>query len=256
MKRRSSPLAVGACALVVALAGCGDAAALSDAPPASRAAVPILMYHHIGNPPAGARLPSLWVRPRELAAQVRALRGAGYRAVTLQHAWDAWHGDATLPRRPVVVSFDDGYASHVRHALPALRRARWPGVLNLSFEFLAAMGGTPAVRRLVRAGWEIDAHGLSHPDLTTLDEARLRRELTEPRARIMRLFGQPANFLAYPYGRYDGRVRRAARDAGYLAATTVKLGFARPADPYALARVRVDRGLGAAGLLRRLRRLR
>ena len=246
------------CALLLATAGCAGSAQAPAAQRPSSAPVPILMYHVIGPVPAGARLPSLFVAPRRFATHVRALRRAGYRAVTLQQVWDAWHGRATLPRRPVVVSFDDGTQGQVRHALPVLRRAGWPGVLNLAWNFLPEIGGTDAVRRLARAGWEIGSHSLTHPDLTKLSAADLRRELTGSRARIRRAFGpRVANFFAYPSGRYDARVTRAVRAAGYLAATTVEPGFARPtADPYALARIQVGRGMNAAALLRRLRDLR
>jgi len=61
----------------------------------------------------------------------------------------------TLPRRPIVLSFDDGYAGQVAYALPALKRLRWSGVLKLKLDNLARMGGTAAVRRLLRAGWEV-----------------------------------------------------------------------------------------------------
>ncbi len=216
------------------------------------------MYHVIGALPADARLPALFVSPSRFAAQVRALKRAGYHGVTLQQVWDAWQDGGTLPRRPVVLSFDDGTPGHVRHALPQLRRAGWPGVLNLAWRFLPDIGGTSAVRRLARAGWEIDSHSLTHPDLTQLPDAELRRELTVSRSRIERAFGtRAANFFAYPNGRYDARVQEAARAAGYLAATTVKAGFATPtADPYALPRVQVSRGMSATALLRRLRELR
>ena len=226
--------------------------------PAPRVAVPILMYHVIGPVPAGARLPALFVRPSRFAAQVRALKRAGYRGVTLQQVWDAWHHGGTLPRRPVVLSFDDGSAGQVRHALPRLRRAGWPGVLNLAWRYLPDIGGTSAVRRLANAGWEIDSHSLSHPDLTQLPDAELRDELEGSRARIKSAFGDgAANFFAYPSGRYDARVKQAVRAAGYLAATTVERRFATPtADPYALGRIQVSRGMSATALLRRLRDLR
>jgi len=223
---------------------------------ASRAAVPILMYHAIRSAPPGARLPSLFVQPKELAAEVRALRRAGYRAVTLQEVWDAWHGDAKLPRRPVVLSFDDGYSSQVAIALPVLRRAGWPGVLNLALDWVDDIGGDGAVRRLIDAGWEIDSHSRTHADLTQVSAAQLRDETAGARAELTRRFGVEANFFCYPSGRYDARVVAAVRKAGYLAATTVKLGYARPAAPFTLARVRVDGGMGAAALLRRLRTLR
>jgi peptidoglycan/xylan/chitin deacetylase (PgdA/CDA1 family) len=242
-----------------ALAALASPALAGGAPPARAASgppVPILMYHHIAPPGPSARLPALWVRPAAFAAHVRALRRAGYRAVTLGRVWDAWHGGRPLPRRPVVLSFDDGYADQVRHALPALRRARWPGVLNLALDFLPAMGGTAAVRRLLAAGWEIDSHSLTHPDLTTLAPARLRSELAGSRARIRTLFGVPANFFAYPRGRLNPAVVAAVRRAGYLAATTTRRGYAAPRDRFRLARVQVSRGLSATDLLARLRALR
>jgi peptidoglycan/xylan/chitin deacetylase (PgdA/CDA1 family) len=222
----------------------------------SREPVPILMYHAIRPAPPGARLPSLFVRPRELAAQVRALRRAGYAAVTLQRVWNAWHGRTRLPHRPIVLSFDDGYASQVRFALPALRRERWPGVLNLALDWVDDLGGDGAVRRLIDAGWQIDAHSRTHPDLTRVSDAQLRDETAGARTDLQRRFGVKASFFAYPSGRYDRRVVAAVRQAGYLAAATVKRGFARATAPYALARVPVDGGMGAAGLLHRLRELR
>jgi peptidoglycan/xylan/chitin deacetylase (PgdA/CDA1 family) len=226
------------------------------APRPTRTPVPILLYHAIRTAPTDARLPSLFVRPREFAAEVRALRRAGYGAVTLQRVWDAWHGRARLPARPVVFSFDDGYSSQVKIALPVLRRARWPAVLNLALDWLGELGGDTAVRRLIDAGWQIDGHSRTHPDLTRVSPARLVDETAGARAELQRRFGVPARFFAYPDGRYDARVIAAVRRAGYLAATTVRRGFAMPAAPYALARVQVSGGLGAGGLLRRLRELR
>ena len=262
-------LAVAGCAGSPASSADGDGSASTatavrvasvpaPTPPSPPPAVPILMYHVIGPVPAGARLPALFVSPSHFAAQVRALKRAGYHGVTLQRVWEAWHHDGTLPRRPVVLSFDDGSAGQVRHALPRLRSAGWPGVLNLAWRYLPAIGGTSAVRRLVKAGWEIDSHTLTHPDLTQLPAAELRRELTVSRSRIKRAFGTgSANFFAYPSGGHDARVRRAVEDAGYLAAMTVERGFAKPtADPYALGRIQVSRGMSATALLRRLRELR
>lgn len=245
-------------ALLVAGPGGGrdGTAATADAPKPSRTPVPILVYHAIRTPPADARLPSLFVRPSEFSAQVRALRRAGYRAVTLQRVWDAWHGRATLPRRPVVLTFDDGYASQVRIALPVLRRERWPGVLNLTLDWVDDLGGDAAVRRLIDAGWEIDAHSRTHADLTQVPAAQLADEISGARAELRERYGVAANFFAYPSGRYDTRVVAAVERAGHLGATTVRRGFATPAAPFALARIQVSGGSGASGLLRRLRELR
>jgi peptidoglycan/xylan/chitin deacetylase (PgdA/CDA1 family) len=103
-----------------------------------------------------------------------------------------------------------------------------------------------------KAGWEIDAHSLTHADLRTLSGAALRREVAGSRAEIRRRFGQPADFFCYPAGLYDPHVIAAVRAAGYLGATTVRHGLGRPADAYTLSRVRIDRGDGVAGLRRKL----
>lgn len=258
MDRKAAPrlpvlAGVAAAALtgLLALAPAGDASTS-----ASRAAVPILVYHELRTPPASARLPSLYVRPRTFAAQVRALGRAGYTAVTLQRVWDAWQGRARLPRRPVVLSFDDGYASQMRTALPVLQRARWPGVLNLTLDFVDGLGGDGAVRRLIGAGWQIDGHSRTHPDLRTVSAAQLADETAGARAELQRRFGVAANFFAYPNGRYDARVVAAVRRAGFLAATTVRRALATKRDRYELARIQVSRGMSAQALLERLRTLR
>jgi peptidoglycan/xylan/chitin deacetylase (PgdA/CDA1 family) len=220
-----------------------------------RAAVPILMYHVVSAAPKGAPYPQLWVSQRSFAREMQALHRAGFHAITLAEAVAAWRHGGPLPAHPIVISFDDGYASHYTHARPVLRRLRWPGVLNLALENVGQDGiSARQIRGLIASGWEIDSHTLTHPDLTTLPDAALRRELTRSRREIEARFGVPARFFCYPAGSYDARVVAAVRAAGYEAATTEVEGFAVGADLLTLKRVRVSDTDTAASLLRRLRR--
>jgi peptidoglycan/xylan/chitin deacetylase (PgdA/CDA1 family) len=206
-------------------------------------AVPILMYHVIAPAPAGAKYAGLWVAPAALQAQVAALAHAGYQAVTLDAVLDGWSGKDTLPAHPVVLSFDDGYLSQGRDAGAILAKAHWPGVLNLAWHNLGVPGGLSRtrVRELIRAGWEIDAHSLTHPDLTTLGPDALQREVAGSRAAIRDAFKVPVNAFCYPAGRFDPAVEAAVRAAGYRAATSELPGAATPTqDRYALSRIRVD----------------
>jgi peptidoglycan/xylan/chitin deacetylase (PgdA/CDA1 family) len=223
-----------------------------------RRAVPILMYHVIQRPYANSPYPDLYVPRAEFAAQMSWLERNRYEAVTLDRVYDAWHGDAVLPTRPIVISFDDGYRSHYTNALPILREHGWPGVLNLDLSNLAPSWGIrPAmVRELVEAGWELDAHSLTHPDLTGLSGSSLLREVAGSREEIRERFGVAANFFCYPAGRYDSAAIEAVRAAGFLGATTTEFGLAGGTEPFTLARVRVDGGDGADGLARKLEALR
>jgi peptidoglycan/xylan/chitin deacetylase (PgdA/CDA1 family) len=216
--------------------------------------VPILMYHVLSAPPPNAPYPELYVRPADFAAEVAWLAGHGYHAVTLERVFDSWRGAAGLPSKPIVLSFDDGYLSDVRVALPDLKARRWPGVLNLEVANLKPVWGIrpPGVRKLIAAGWEIDDHTLTHPDLTKVDAVRLQDEIAGSHRVIRERFHVPVNFFCYPAGRYNAAVIAAVQRAGYLGATTTNYGLARPGDLFTLARVRVDGSDGVRGLAAKL----
>jgi peptidoglycan/xylan/chitin deacetylase (PgdA/CDA1 family) len=117
--------------LLLLVAAVAVAVPAATAGTASRRAVPILMYHVIQAPPADAANPGLFVSKPEFAAQMRWLARRGFQAVTLRQVYRAWHGRGRLPRKPVVITFYDGYRSQYTHALPVLRAHGWRGVLNL-----------------------------------------------------------------------------------------------------------------------------
>jgi peptidoglycan/xylan/chitin deacetylase (PgdA/CDA1 family) len=240
--------------LLVALAVAGAVLALPAQAGNRLRPVPILMYHVLSDPPANAPYPELYVRPADFAGEVSWLAAHGYHAVTLQRVFDSWRGAAALPAKPIVLSFDDGYLSDVKTALPVLKVRRWPGVLNLEVANLKPVWGVrpPGVRKLIAAGWEIDAHTLTHPDLTAVDATRLRDEVAGSRAEIRKRFHIPVNFFCYPAGRYDAAVIAAVQQAGYLGATTTNFGLAKPGELYTLARVRVDGSDGVRGLAAKL----
>jgi peptidoglycan/xylan/chitin deacetylase (PgdA/CDA1 family) len=205
-------------------------------------AVPVLMYHVINRPPAGTPFPELWVAADRFEAEMGALAAAGYHGVTLTQVDDHWRRGGSLPSKPIVVSFDDGYLSQYRSAAPVLRRLGWPGVLNMEVHNLHAEGGLSKrmVRALVADGWEVAAHTISHPDLTTLDAATLRREVAGSRNKLRHAFHVPVNFFCYPAGKHDAATIAAVRAAGFRGATTVTPGLARPEQRFELRRVRVN----------------
>jgi peptidoglycan/xylan/chitin deacetylase (PgdA/CDA1 family) len=220
-----------------------------------RVPVPILMYHVVSAPPAGTAYPALWVDQALFAAHLRALRVAGYHAVTLKRVWDAWTGRYALPAKPIVISFDDGYLSQYTHAARALRKLGWPGVLNLKVGNIGPGGLTKhMVGAMVAAGWEVDAHTITHPDLTAVGAAQLQHEVAGSRAILRKDFGVPVAFFCYPAGRFDATVEAAVKRAGFLAATTTQGGLAAPGgDADALPRIRVSGGESAAALMSTLR---
>jgi peptidoglycan/xylan/chitin deacetylase (PgdA/CDA1 family) len=225
------------------------------------ARVPILMYHVINPPPPGAPFPGLYVSASEFAAQMQALAGAGYHAVTLDQMWAYWKHGARLPAgKPIVVSFDNGYQSQYTNALPVLRRLGWVGDENLQLTGLPpSQGGLSEaqVKGLVADGWELDTQGFSHADLITLDATQLAYQVASARTVVQRRYGVPVNWFCYPSGHYNATVVAAVQAAGYTGSTTVVPGWAGPeSDPYRLPRLRVLAGTSPESLLGELTSIR
>jgi peptidoglycan/xylan/chitin deacetylase (PgdA/CDA1 family) len=218
------------------------------------ATVPILMYHVIAPPPAGAPFPGLYVTPELFAEQMHALKSVGWTSVTLDELDAYWRRGVSLPPgKPIVVSFDNGYQSQFTKALPVLRSLGWVGDENIQLTGLPpSQGGLGdgEVRGLIAAGWELDTQGISHADLITLDASELHEQVAGARTTIQRRFHVPVNWFCYPSGHYDATVVAAVTAAGYTGSTTVVPGWAAPGeDSYRLPRLRVLGGTSAQSLL-------
>jgi peptidoglycan/xylan/chitin deacetylase (PgdA/CDA1 family) len=242
----------GSCHAVCAAPGATTGSTVTRRP--GRTPVPVLMYHVINPPYAGAPFPSLYVPRAEFAAQMEALKAAGWHAVTMDALEAYWKRGVPLPAgKPIVLTFDNGYVSQYSNALPVLRRLGWVGVENIQLSGLPpSQGGLSEaqVRALIAAGWELDTQGISHADLITLGPSALHYQVATARQILRRRYGVPVNWFAYPSGHYNATVIDALKSAGFTGSETVVPGWATPHDdPYILPRVRVSAGTSPQALL-------
>jgi peptidoglycan/xylan/chitin deacetylase (PgdA/CDA1 family) len=233
----------------------GATAVSSGAGQPGTATVPILMYHVINAPPPqSSALPALYVPAAEFSSQMNALKADGWHAVTLDQLEAYWTRGVPLgPGKPIVLTFDRGYASQYTSALPVLKRLGWVGVENLQVSGLSPSEGgltDSQVRGLIAAGWEVDTQGISHADLITLSSDQLRNEVATARQTLHGRYGVPVNWFSYPSGHYDSTVIAAVRAAGFVGSTTVIPGWASPQqDRFRLPRVQVLGDTGPQQLL-------
>ena len=229
--------------------------------------VPILMYHQVSPRPAPSF--SDWVvSPDVFRRQMRWLAVSGYTPITLDALRSNRADGAPLSRRPVIITFDDGFRDCLHYAAPVLQKFRFAA----TFFLVAGLVGQPSrwlrrecgielplagwneIRDLAGCGFEFGAHSLTHPRLATLSEEEIRRELQQSRRIIEEALGRQVVHLAYPFGSVDDRVRRLAVEAGYATACTVEVGVSMADENrLALRRVPVMRSDSFADFVCRVR---
>jgi peptidoglycan/xylan/chitin deacetylase (PgdA/CDA1 family) len=219
-----------------------------------RPPVPILMYHQVA-PVQVESFAKYIVTPRAFAAQMRWLSLRGYEAVGMDALVESRAGRRPLPRRPIVITFDDGFQGCADHAMPILESfgfmaivyvvagligepSRWL-VRERGLEF--PLMGWETIGRLRASGHEIGAHTVTHPRLAELPADERVEELVRSKAILEEGLGEPVDHLAYPFGSYDDAVRASAIEAGYRSACSVRIGVSGPEDDlFALHRVPVS----------------
>ncbi|MGW1797495.1 polysaccharide deacetylase family protein [Streptomyces sp. NPDC001984] len=216
--------------------------------------VPILMYHSIAHTPNLATR-ALSVAPEAFAEQMALLGDGGFTPLTTAQLAAAWRSSRPLPRRPVLITFDDGYQGVHRHALPVLVEHGFAATLFVSTGWLRGASGTGGgpdtmldwgqVRALGDAGVEVGGHSHTHPQLDQVGDEALWWELLRCKEIVADELGTPPVSFAYPYGYSSRRVRRAVREAGFAQSLAVGNALARRRQgPYALRRVTVRRATG------------
>lgn len=208
--------------------------------------VPVLMYHEIGDVTASPS--GLAVAPEAFAGQLSYLHDAGFTAVTAGALAKVLAGGAgALPERPVVLTFDDGYRDFYSTALPLLKQYghtatvfQTTGWVDTQLEGRAMLNWSD-LAEIAEAGIEIGAHSHQHPELDRLSGDKLRDELDAPKRMLEDKLGLAVPGLAYPFGLWNARARRASREAGYAYAYAVRSAMATSeSDPFTLPRLTVD----------------
>ncbi|HSF05581.1 MAG TPA: polysaccharide deacetylase family protein [Methylomirabilota bacterium] len=190
--------------------------------------VPVLVYHHIA-PRAQGRLV---LAASMFEQQMRYLKARGYRTVSLDDLIEHTQLGRQLPRRSVVLTFDDGYQSFLRHAYPVLKKLGFTATLFVYTDYVG-LGrnalGWDDLRRLADEGFGLGAHSKTHSELRRrADESpeayarRVHSELVVPLQLFQARLGRTPRVLAYPYGSYDDELMQQVGNKGYLAALTVR----------------------------------
>ena len=199
-----------------------------------RPVVPSLLYHKVAEIPRDAAFRCNYVTPRKFAAQLRYLRAAGFTGISFGQYLAYRRGAASLPRRPIVISFDDGYRSNLEIAAPILRRYGFTATIFVVAGLLGATNewdlgerqepllSASDVQALHAQGFEIQSHTLTHQHLTAISRDHAMHELRESRSRLESIIDDQVSVIAYPWGESNDETRRMCEAAGYACGVVVR----------------------------------
>jgi peptidoglycan/xylan/chitin deacetylase (PgdA/CDA1 family) len=215
--------------------------------------LPILMYHRICSD--GDRTRSGYVVEKTVfRSHMGYLHRHRYYTPRFSDVLSGSLHDNPGGKRPVVLTFDDGYLDNYENAFPILAEFGFTALVFLVSDFSrrknwwdaeadlsqAPLMNVQQMAAMKVAGIEIGSHSFSHRSLVGLTDDELNDELVRSRRSLEDALQQPATFLAYPYGDVDERVKIATREAGY------SCGFAGESGPlhyqsdlYEIRRVKV-----------------
>ncbi len=237
-------------------AGARSAASSEEWRRLARSSYAALVYHRL----AGEGKPGqerIDLSPERFAAQLRFLRRLDFHPLRPDELL-AFHADPgrALPRRSFAVTVDDGLldcaAPLAHHVMDAPQLFVPTRELGGSAHWLQGepLMGWSDIERLAAAGVAVGSHARAHRPLTALRDGELEEELSGSLADLRERVRQPLPVLAYPNGRYDGSVRRAASAAGFEAAYTTEKGRnGAGTDRYCLRRVTVHAADGRLAAL-------
>lgn len=221
-----------------------DALAVS-VPAGQQLVVPILYYHYIRNiQPTAQNLLSfqLSIPPALFAEQMALLHLEGAHPITLATLMDALSGRGALPPRPIVLTFDDGYADFATAVQPVMARYGFVATDYVVSGFVNRPRYMTAAQlvQMEADGMVIGAHTMHHVDLATVSPAVAHDEIVNSKIALERLLGHPVLDFAYPYGAFNAAVAQLVQQAGFREAVTTVRGLQQSlAGRFELRRIEV-----------------
>jgi peptidoglycan/xylan/chitin deacetylase (PgdA/CDA1 family) len=200
--------------------GSGPVKKMADLPTIlSRKEVPVLCYHNIRNfrPGESDRMKSYTVTPQAFAEQMKALSDSGYQTILPGELYDYLVYGASLPTKPIMISFDDTDAEQYSIGATEMNKYGFKGVyfvMTISINRPRYMKETE-IRNLSDSGHNISSHTWDHHMVTKYTGADWDSQFVKPKLRLEKITGKPVEYFAYPFGLWNKEAISELKTRGY-----------------------------------------
>lgn len=203
--------------------------------------IKVLMYHRVLAEKPEKKSRWHYVTVTEFRKQMNMIDKLGYTPITFSDYQLFVEDKLTLPSKPIIITFDDGYLDTLENAIPVLLELNMRAVIfvmgnrdlkSARWDELGDFDSCPLmsddqIRKAQGMGFEIGAHSLDHFALTGLPEKDIMYEVSRSKEAIESVLEKPIQTFSYPYGSVDERVKKVVSDSGFLFACGVYSGSAK-----------------------------
>lgn len=215
--------------------------------------IPILMYHSISYNKI-----FFTVKPEEFQKQMDWLNNKKYKVITLKELADMIGAEKDIPRKAVVIIFDDSFEDIYFNAFPILKKYGFPATVFTVTDFIGKGQRNESTGVIFKTlNWEqikemhdsglidFEPHTCSHRELTKISPDEAKSEILNSRKIIEEALRKSCKFFAYPRGKYNQGIIDILKENNFLAALTVNPGRARKnSDLLELPRQSIDSATG------------
>ncbi|MDI6785366.1 MAG: lipopolysaccharide heptosyltransferase II [bacterium] len=194
--------------------------------------IPILVYHRIVPMPLSKSAHGIWVKVQSFKQQMELLSSKGFQTVSLDRLIDAFNGINQLPKKSIILTFDDGYKDNYLYAFPILKEHNFTATIFLVSGYIGGTNewdktsqeghikllSTDEIKEMAEYGISFGVHTITHPHLPQLNEKKAFQEIVKPKEEIEKILGQEVISFCYPYGEYNDNIKNMVIDAGYKCA--------------------------------------
>ncbi len=217
--------------------------------------IKVLMYHKIVKDENLSRRHWTYVYSGHLYRQLNLLDKWGFTPITFNDFLLYKKGQTNLPKKPVIITFDDGYENIYEIAFPMLKEFGWNAVVfvlgdrfisNNNWDEntgmpLSALLNKREIIEMYNAGFEIGSHSMTHADLLSIALKQAWNEINSSKEVLQDLIADEIKSFCYPYGRTNKRIKEFVKAAGYKAACGVFTGPPRFwEDKYDIRRITIS----------------
>lgn len=201
--------------------------------------IPVLMYHKIAA--YSSTTDGLIIGKAAFSSQMSYLKTHGYTTISLDQFYGSISKKLTLPRKPVLITFDDGYISNYTLAYPILKANRQKATVFVIAKDIDRNPGSMTSKQLKimdANNFRVESHTYAHESLAKLSYTDQLATIKKAKLAIEKILGRRIMYLAYPSGSYNSATMSATHAAGYNLGITTNAGLTSKIDnPYAISRI-------------------